>query len=81
MGILSSLITTFAQAFYMATRLGGSLFGKTGAFERGYSFDALVVCGVQDDFMRLKPSQVVERFCYGGETKNIKARFLHGKSI
>ncbi len=59
----------------------GSLFGKTGAFERGYSFDALVVCGVQDDFMRLKPSHVVERFCYGGETKNIKARFLRGKSI
>ena len=36
---------SFANAFYMATKEGGSLFGKTGSFEKGYDFDALVITG------------------------------------
>ena len=35
----------------------------------------------EDDFMKLKPSEVVERFCYSGEVNNIKHRFLRGKEI
>ena len=71
----------FAQAFYMGTKQSGSLFGKTGSLEKGYSFDALVIGGVSDPFLDLKPAQIAERFCYMGETKHIKARYLRGRSI
>ena len=33
----------FHEAFYMATKGGGSFFGKAGSFEEGYDFDALVL--------------------------------------
>ena len=72
---------TFQEAFYMATKSSGSLFGKVGSLEKGYLFDALVIDDLEDDFMKLKPSEVVERFCYSGEVKNIKHRFLRGKEI
>ena len=72
---------TFAEAFYMATKGGGSLFGKVGSFEKGYSFDALVISGVSDTFEDLTSIQKVERFCGSGETKNIKEKFIRGKKI
>ena len=72
---------TFAEAFCMATKGGGSLFGKVGSFEKGYSFDALVISGVSDTFEDLTPIQKVERFCGSGETKNIKEKFIRGKKI
>ena len=72
---------TFQEAFYMATKSSGALFGKVGSLEKGYDFDALVIDDLEDDFMKLKPSEVVERFCYSGEVNNIKHRFLRGKEI
>ena len=69
----------FAQAFYMATKQGGSLFGKVGSLEPGYDFDAIVIGGVSDPFMPLSPIETVERFCSAGETKNIVARFMRGQ--
>ena len=74
-------IITVKEAFYVATKGSGALFGKTGSFEKGYDFDALVIDELEDDFMKLKPSEVVERFCYSGEVNNIKHRFLRGKEI
>ena len=44
-------------------------------------FDALVIGGVADLFAELTPVQMVERFCYLGETGNIHARYLAGKKI
>lgn len=72
---------TFARAFAMATKEGGKLFGNVGSFEKGYKFDALVIGGVTNDFENLSPSQIVERFCYLGETKRIHERFLNGRKI
>lgn len=72
---------TFNEAFYMATKSSGSLFGKVGSLEPGYNFDALVIGDLEDNFMKLSPSQVVERFCYSGDVNNIKYRFLRGKEI
>ena len=69
---------TFANAFCMATRTGGSLFGKTGAFDQGYHFNALVIDGMEDQGFLLSPAQAAERFCYMGNTDNIKARYLDG---
>ena len=34
---------TFPECFYLATRGGGSFFGKAGSFEEGYAFDAVVL--------------------------------------
>ena len=69
---------TFANAFCMATRTGGAVFGRIGAFEEGYRFNALVIDGVEDEGFPLSPEQAVERFCYMGGTENIKARYLNG---
>ena len=71
----------FAQAFYMGTRGGGALFGKVGSLEPGYRFDALVIGGVANPFEPLTGAQTVERFCYLGETRHIRARYLAGKKI
>ena len=74
-------VVTFAQAFFMATKQGGSLFGKTGSLAPGYAFDALVIGGLSDPFMPLSPVETVERFCCKGGPNNIRARFLGGKKI
>ena len=71
----------FAKAFDMGTRQSGALFGKVGSFETGYMFDALVIGGVSDPFLELTPAQIVERFCYLGETKHIRRRYLAGKEL
>lgn len=72
---------SFARAFHTATKEGGAVFGRVGSLEPGYQFDALVIGGVADPFAELTPVQMVERFCYLGETGNIHARYLAGKKI
>ena len=66
----------FAQAFYMGTKGGGALFGNVGSLEPGYAFHALVIGGLSDPWQKLTPAQVVERFCYLGETANIHRRIM-----
>ena len=39
----SSRPLTSKEVFYLATKGGGSFFGKVGSFETGYEFDALVI--------------------------------------
>ena len=72
---------SFKEAFYMATKEAGKIFDHVGTFEKGYYFDALVIGDLEDDFHKLKASEIVERFCYSGEVANIKHRFLRGKEI
>jgi guanine deaminase len=72
---------SFEEAFYMGTKQGGALFGKTGSLEPGYAFDALVIGGIADRFYKLSPVQLLERFCYLGETKHIRARYLGGRKV
>lgn len=69
------------NAFYMATKAGGSAFGKVGSFEKGYVFDALVIDGIEDAGHPMTPEQRLERFCYAGDDRNIKARYLNGKEL
>jgi guanine deaminase len=71
-----------SEAFYLATKGGGSFFGKTGSFEDGYELDAIVV----DDtgFSRLEnlnPAQRAERVFYLSDYRNIKAKFVKGRRI
>ncbi|HAJ66411.1 MAG TPA: cytosine deaminase, partial [Clostridiales bacterium] len=72
---------SFARAFSMATKQSGALFGRVGSLEPGYRFDALRIGGLEDSFERLTPAEIVERFCYAGETKHIRARYLAGKEL
>ncbi len=71
----------FANAFYCATKVGGSIFGKMGSLEPGYHFNALVINGMEDKGIQLTPSERVERFCYIGDDRNIVGRFIDGEKI
>ena len=39
----SAIPLSFAESFYLATKGGGSFFGRVGSFERNYEFDAVVL--------------------------------------
>ena len=73
----------FSEAFYLATKGGGSFFGKVGSFEEGYEFDALVL----DDSILSHPQELnlaerMERAVYLGlDEKNITAKFVAGMQI
>lgn len=71
---------TFEEVFFIATKGGGSFFGKTGSFEAGYAFDAIVLddsriktAGTFDERNRL------ERLIYLGDEREITAKFVNGK--
>ena len=72
---------SFITAFAMATRYGGAVFGKTGAFDKGYDFDALVIEGMEDQFAPLPAEKRLERFCYSGDDRNITAVFSKGERV
>ena len=69
------------EAFYMATKAGGSAFGKVGSLEPGYHFNALVIDGMEDAGHAMSPEKRLERFCYIGDDRNIVARYLDGRAI
>lgn len=72
-----------AEVFYMATKGGGDFFGKVGAFEDGYEFDAVVI----DDSLLPHPQPLslrerLERAIYlSGDIKAMTAKFCRGKQI
>ena len=74
---------SFAEAFYMATKGGGSFFGNVGSFEEGYDFDAIII----DDAWSLHPqpmsvSERVERAFYLGLDRNcLVAKYAAGTKI
>ena len=74
---------SFAEAFYLATRGGGSFFGSAGSFEKGYEFDAIVI----DDSRAPHPqpmgvSERVERAFYLGLDRNcLIAKYAAGTGI
>lgn len=71
----------FANAFYMATKAGGALFGNVGSLEPGYAFDALVIRDFSDPFRSIAPEETVERFCYTGNPADIVARYIGGEAV
>lgn len=71
-----------AEAFYCATKGGGSFFGKTGSFEPGYAFDALVI----DDSMwtrykEMSLAQRIEKLIYCGDDRNIEHVYVNGRRL
>ncbi len=77
---LKSLST--AEAFYMATKGGGSFFGKVGSFEEGYEFDALVI-DVEDLMVgkSLTIEEKLQKYLYIGSKDNIIQRYVKGLRI
>lgn len=71
---------SFSEAFYLATKGGGSFFGKVGSFENGYEFNAVVL----DDSLiphpgRLTVSQRLESAAYGAlDVFGLCAKFVSG---
>ena len=71
-----------SEAFYLATRGGGSFFEETGSFEKGFFFDALVLDDVNlCDCVERTPRQRLERLVYAGDSRNIVRRYCRGKEI
>lgn len=73
---------TLEEVFYMATKGGGSFFGKVGSFEEGYALDAVVL----DDSalktpMSLTVRQRLERICYLSDDRQIAAKYVDGEEI
>ena len=71
----------FENAFFMATKESGALFGKVGSLEPGYEFDALVIRDFSDPFRKIRPEETVERFCYTGNPADILTGFIHGEAV
>ena len=75
---------TIPEALYLATKGGGSFFGKVGSFEEGYEFDALVI---DDSNLAVAAgnhytlAERLSRFIYIGDYTNIVARYVAGQKI
>lgn len=70
-----------SEAFYLATKSGGSFFGQCGSFEKGYDFDALVVDDAYLNHEHYELNQRIERYIFLGDDRDIKVRFCAGKEI
>lgn len=71
-----------AEAFYLATKGGGKLFGETGSFEKGYYFNALVLDdALIDPFLVEDPVNRFQKILYKGDPACIVERFCRGKRI
>lgn len=72
---------TLSEAFYLATKSGGSFFGKVGSFEKGYEFDALVVDDAYLNYAGYSLLNRIERYVYLGDDRDIKHRFCKGADL
>lgn len=73
---------SITQGLYMATKGGGSFFGKVGSFEQGYEFDALIL----DDSTLAHPQEMtimqrLERFVYLSDERHLAGKYVAGRQI
>lgn len=73
---------TLPEVFYMATKGGGSFFGKTGSFESGYGMNAVVI---DDEYFNsgydFSIEQRLERIVYLSDDRDIFAKYVNGKKV
>lgn len=69
-----------SEAFHMATKTGGSFFGRVGSFEPGYDFDALII-REDDNPLDLSVEERLERFIYTGDDRDIEERYVCGNLV
>ncbi len=70
-----------AEAFYLATKGGGSFFGNVGSFEKGYEFDALVIDDSCFGIAGLSLEERIQKFIYRGDDRNILHRYVCGNLV
>ncbi len=72
---------SLSEVFWLATKSGGSFFGKVGSFEPGYAFDALVIDDSDLNFDNYSLPHRLERYIYLGDDRQIVKRFCAGFEI
>ena len=73
---------SFSEGFYLATKGGGSFFGKVGSFEKAYEFDALIIDDSNlSDIRELTIEERLQKYAYIGDDRNILVRYVMGKEI
>lgn len=72
---------SLSEVFYLATKSGGSFFGKVGSFEKGYAFDALVIDDSALNNADYSLLHRLERYIYLGDDRQIAHRYCQGKEI
>lgn len=73
---------TVPEVFYMATKGGGSFFGKVGSFENGYEFDAVILDDSRiPDQDGLTIGERLERFVYLNQEADVKAKYVAGRQV
>lgn len=72
---------TNSEAFFIATKGGGSFFGKVGSFEEGYDFDALIIDDGELNWLNYTLEERLERFIYVGDDRHILHRYVSGSLI
>lgn len=72
---------SLSEAFYLATKSGGSFFGKVGSFEQGYAFDALLIDDSSLDGQDYDLIHRIERYIYLGDDRHIEKRYCQGKEL
>lgn len=72
----------FCEAFYLATKGGGSFFGKVGSLEEGYEGDVLVVDDLEGKGeSNYSIEERLEQFIYAGSKDQIQKRYVRGIEI
>ena len=75
---------SFPEAFYLATKGGGSFFGRTGSFEPGYDADIAVLSEKRCSTVissGLSPAERLELYAYRSPDEDVVAKFVKGKRI
>ena len=74
---------TFPESFYLATKGGGTFFGKAGSFEEGYAFDALVLDESAEPSARPLPvrDRLERAFYLGLDRTGIEIKIADGQII
>ena len=71
-----------SEAFYLATKGGGTFFGKVGSFEVGYELDALVIDDTSMfDANERSLEERLERWIYIGDDRHIMKRYVAGRLL
>ena len=73
---------SLSEAFYLATKGGGSLWGEMGSFEENYLFDAVVIDDSDlQDFVKRTSEQRVERIISRSDDRHVVAKFIEGTKV
>lgn len=70
---------TTSEVFYLATKGGGSYFGKVGSFEKGYEFSALILKSGSNISYSIKDQ--LEKIIYTGDDRNIVCRIIGNRKF